>query len=112
MDILHRLIQQPNSQHEPLIIDISCKLSTNQIRLDVQQLFFRGNLEDKLLFQQGTTMDLGVVRLVNDTLVFIPIGGKPVHFVVLAAEIASDHASSVESSPILSQVEKPTNLKY
>ena len=68
MDVLHRLIQNPNSQQEQIIMSFLCSLSTNNIAFEVDNLYFRGNLDDKLLFQQSPSMDMAVVRLQNDTL--------------------------------------------
>ena len=96
MDVLHRLIQNPNSQHEPLIMTFLCSLLTNNIAFEVDNLYFRGNLEDKLLFQQSPSYDMGVVRLQNDTLVFIPIGGTAVAFTITQAVVLNNNTSSSE----------------
>ena len=116
MDILHRLIQTPNSQHEPLIMTFLCTLSTNSISFEVDNLYFRGNLDNKLLFQQSPSMDMGVVRLQNDTLVFIPIGGTAVAFTITQAVVltnsSSSSESSIELSPSIINSQCKPNLKY
>ena len=116
MDILHRLIQTPNSQHEPLIMTFLCTLSTNSISFEVDNLYFRGNLDNKLLFQQSPSMDMGVVRLQNDTLVFIPIGGTAVAFTITQAVVLNNNTSSSESSielsPSIINSQCNPNLKY
>ena len=115
MDVLHRLIQNPNSQHEPLIMSFLCSLSTNSISFEVDNLYFRGNLDNKLLFQQSS-MDMGVVRLQNDTLVFIPIGGTAVAFTITQAVVLNNNTSSSESSielsPSIINSQCNPNLKY
>ena len=117
MDILRRLIAQPNSQHEPLVMSFLCSLSTNNIAFEVDNLYFRGNLEDKLLFQQSPSYDMGVVRLQNDMLTFIPIGGTAVPFtikqaVVLNNNTSSSSESSIELSPSIVNSQCNPNLKY
>ena len=116
MDVLHRLIQNPNSQHEPLVMSFLCSLSTNNITFEIDNLYFRGNLDDKLLFQQSPSMDMAVVRLQNDTLTFIPIGGAPVHFTITHAVVLTNNSSSSSSelspSIINSQYRQTSNLKY
>ena len=116
MDILHRLIQTPNSQHEPLIMTFLCTLSTNSISFEVDNLYFRGNLDNKLLFQQSPSMDLGVVRLQNDMLTFIPIGGAPIPFIITQAVVLNNNTSSSESSielsPSIINSQCKPNLKY
>ncbi len=116
MDILHRLIQHPNSQHEPLVMSFLCSLSTNKITFEIDNLYFRGNLENKLLFQQSPSMDMGIVKLEHDTLTFIPIGGAPVHFTITQAVVLNNNSSSSSSelspSIINSQYRQTSNLKY
>ena len=117
MDILHRLIQTPNSQHEPLIMTFLCTLSTNSISFEVDNLYFRGNLDNKLLFQQSPSMDMGVVRLQNDMLTFIPIGGTAVpctmkQGVLLNNNTSSSSESSIELSPSIINSQCNPNLKY
>ena len=116
MDVLHRLIQHPNSQHQPLVMSFLCSLSTNNIAFEVDNLHFRGNLDDKLLFQQCPSMDMAVVRLQNDTLTFIPIGGAPVPFTITHAVVLTNNSSSSSSelspSIINSQYRQTSNLKY
>ena len=113
MDILRRLIAQPNSQHEPLVMSFLCSLSTNNIAFEVDNLYFRGNLEDKLLFQQSPSYDMGVVRLQNDMLTFIPIGGTAVPFTIKQAVVLTNNSSSSESSIELSlNSQCNPNLKY
>ena len=117
MDILHRLIQHPNSQHEPLVMSLLCSLSTNKITFEIDNLYFRGNLDDKLLFQQSPSMDMGVVKLEHDTLTFVPIGGASVHFTITQAVVLNNNDSSSPSSElspsiINSQYRQTSNLKY
>ncbi len=116
MDVLHRLIQNPNSQQEQIIMSFLCSLSTNNIAFEVDNLYFRGNLDDKLLFQQSPSMDMGVVRLQNDTLVFIPIGGTAVAFTITQAVVLNNNTSSSESSielsPSIINSQCNPNLKY
>ena len=116
MDILHRLIQQPNSQHEPLVMNLMCSLASNNVIFAANNLYFRGNLDNKLLFQQSPNMDMGVVRIQNDKLVFIPIGGKPVTFIITQAVVLTNNSSSSESSielsPSIINSQCKPNLKY
>ena len=113
MDVLQRLIQNPNSQHEPLIMTFLCTLSTNSISFEVDNLYFRGNLDNKLLFQQSPNMDMAVVRLQNDTLTFIPVGGTAVAFTITQAVVLNNNSSSSESSIELSlNSQCNPNLKY
>ncbi len=113
MDVLHRLIAQPNSQHEPLVMSFLCSLSTNNIAFEVDNLYFRGNLEDKLLFQQSPSYDMGIVKLQNDMLTFIPIGGTAVAFTITQAVVLNNNSSSSESSIELSlNSQCNPNLKY
>jgi hypothetical protein len=116
MDILHRLIQTPNSQQEQIVMSFLCSLSTNTIAFEVDNLYFRGNLDDKLLFQQSPSMDMAVVRLQNDILTFIPIGGAPVPFTITQAVVLNNNTSSSESSielsPSIINSQCNPNLKY
>ena len=116
MDVLHRLIAQPNSQHEPLVMSFLCSLSTNNIAFEVDNLYFRGNLEDKLLFQQSPSYDMGIVKLQNDMLTFIPIGGTAVAFTITQAVVltnsSSSSESSIELSPSIINSQCNPNLKY
>ena len=114
MDILRRLIAQPNSQHEPLVMSFLCSLSTNNIAFEVDNLYFRGNLEDKLLFQQSPSYDMGVVRLQNDMLTFIPIGGTAVPFTIKQAVVLNNNTSSSSESSIELSLNSQCNpnLKY
>ena len=112
MDILRRLIAQPNSQHEPFVMRFLCSLSSNHIAFEIDNLFFRGNLEDKLLFQQSPSMDMGIVRLEHNNLVFIPIGGTTVRFTITKAVILTNESSEELSPSILSQLRPSPTLKY
>ena len=116
MDVLHRLIQNPNSQQEQIIMSFLCSLSTNNIAFEVDNLYFRGNLDNKLLFQQSPSMDMGVVRLQNDILTFIPIGGAPIPFIITQAVVltnsSSSSESSIELSPSIINSQCNPNLKY
>jgi hypothetical protein len=116
MDVLHRLIQNPNSQQEQIVMNFLCSLSTNNIAFEIDNLYFRGNLDDKLLFQQSPSMDMGVVKLEHATLTFIPIGGAPVHFTITHAVVLTNNSSSSSSelspSIINSQYRQTSNLKY
>ena len=116
MDVLHRLIQTPNSQQEQIVMRFLCSLSTNTIAFEVDNLYFRGNLDDKLLFQQSPSMDMAIVRLQNDTLTFIPIGGAPVPFTITQAVVLNNNTSSSESSielsPSIINSQCNPNLKY
>ena len=83
MDVLRTLMEQQHaSLHPRIIMTMEGSLPSSRIVFTMKHLYYRGNLEGKLLFQQNDG-DMAVVRLEQDQLVFIPVGGESCLFPVV-----------------------------
>ena len=105
MDVLRTLIEQQDaSLHPRIIMTMEGSLPSSRIVFTMQHLYYRGNLEGKLLFQQNDG-DMAVVRLEQDQLVFIPVGGPSVRFILIHATVTTeDSSSSSQESESMIQV--------
>ena len=77
----------------------------------MKHLYYRGNLEGKLLFQQNDG-DMAVVRLEQDQLVFIPVGGPSVRFILIHATVTTEDSSTTTSIYIYILASIKTSKKY
>ena len=105
MDVLRTLMEQQDaSLHPRIIMTMEGSLPSSSIVFTMQHLYYRGNLEGKLLFQQNDG-DMAVVRLEQDQLVFIPVGGPSIPFILIHATVTTeDSSSSSQESESMIQV--------
>ena len=76
MDVLRTRQNSNMHLHPRIAMTMEGLLLSSRIVFTMKHLYYRGNLEGKLLFQQNDG-DMAVVRLEQDQLVFIPVGVHP-----------------------------------